>query len=100
MSAQTENKVCDGYLRKQAGKPLSVMQLQRIRLGLTQKRLADICGISHQTVEAVEAGRQVQVGLQTASKIARVLGVRADELLQDLRNAEIVIHPEMAESSK
>lgn len=100
MCTQTENQVCYGHLRKQEDKPLSLMQLQRVRLGLTQKRLGDLTGISHVTVALVESGKRPQIGLRNANKIASILGLRPDELLLDLRNAEIEIRPVLEEIAK
>lgn len=51
----------------------------RETLGLTQGALAARCGVSRQTINAIETGRYLP-SLPLAFRLARVLGVRVEEL--------------------
>jgi putative transcriptional regulator len=53
----------------------------RARLDLTQEALAEKVGVRRQTILAIEKGQYAPSAL-LAFKIARVLGMRADELFE------------------
>jgi DNA-binding XRE family transcriptional regulator len=52
----------------------------RIRRALLQRQLAEAAGVSLITVQRIEAGGQA--GLETAAKLATVLGVEPAELMR------------------
>ena len=57
----------------------------RTRLGLTQKELADMVGVSRQSVISIEQGRYVP-SLPLALKFARIFDCATDELFQLLED--------------
>lgn len=55
---------------------------QRIAIdGMTQEKLAKLCGVTRQTIIALEAGRY-SPSLELAFKIAHALGRTLDEVFQ------------------
>ncbi|BAQ09081.1 xre family transcriptional regulator [Bacillus sp. OxB-1] len=54
----------------------------RERQGLSQGKLADLCEVSRQTINAIENDKY-DPSLQLAFDLARTLGVRVDELFLD-----------------
>jgi putative transcriptional regulator len=64
--------------------PLS-NQLRRLRFEhgeMTQAQLAEAAGATRQTIIAIEAGKYAP-SLELAFRLARVFGVRVDEVFQD-----------------
>ncbi|MHA6261353.1 helix-turn-helix transcriptional regulator [Sporosarcina sp. CAU 1771] len=55
--------------------------------GISQGKLADLCGVSRQTINAIENDKY-DPSLQLAFDLARTLGVRVDELFLDERSSE------------
>lgn len=55
---------------------------KRINLNMTQKELANSCGLNQSTISHFEAGNK-KPSLQTAFKIANVLKVPVDELFKN-----------------
>jgi transcriptional regulator with XRE-family HTH domain len=53
--------------------------IERARRGLSQKDLADACGLAHSTINRIEAGR-APVQARTIYRIALVLGVDVELL--------------------
>jgi putative transcriptional regulator len=61
--------------------------LRRLRFerdGMTQQQLAEVAGATRQTIIAIEAGKYAP-SLELAFRLARVFGVRVDEVFQDTR---------------
>ena len=59
----------------------NVIRPLRTDAGITQAQLAEQLGVTRQTVIAIEQGRY-SPSLEMAFQIARVLGVRLDEVFQ------------------
>lgn len=58
--------------------------IRRLRFGhgeMTQQSLADACGVTRQTIIALEAGRYAP-SLELAFRIADALGARIEEVFQ------------------
>lgn len=66
-----------------AGTPVSnaIRRLRFEHAQMTQEALANACGITRQTVIALEAGKYAP-SLELAFRIAHVFGVRVDEVFQ------------------
>ncbi|MEU6083733.1 helix-turn-helix transcriptional regulator [Streptomyces sp. NPDC047108] len=62
---------------------------RRAAAGLSQAALADLIGVSRQTVNAIETGKW-DPSLPVALKLARTLGASVEELFDDTEDAE---HP-------
>jgi putative transcriptional regulator len=58
-----------------------IRALRRARGGMTQQALADACGVTRQTIIALEAGRCAP-SLELAFRIADALGARIEEVFQ------------------
>lgn len=61
-----------------------VNQIRRLRFErgeMTQQALADACGVTRQTIIALEAGRYAP-SLELAFRIARALDARIEEVFQ------------------
>lgn len=54
---------------------------KRLKLGLSQKQLADKAGVSHNTVYNLETNR-VSTNLETYEKICKVLGIKLSSILE------------------
>lgn len=59
-----------------------VIREWREKNGLSQGSLADLCGVSRQTINAIE-NNKYDPSLQLAFNLARVLNARVDELFID-----------------
>ena len=55
----------------------------RIKNGLTQERLAELCGLTVNFVSRIERGKATRVSVFTVQKIAKALGVSIDTLMDD-----------------
>lgn len=66
-----------------SGAPIvnSIRRLRFERDEMTQEALAQACGVTRQTIIALEAGRYAP-SLELAFKIARVFGVGVEEVFQ------------------
>ena len=58
-----------------------IIKEKRMKLGLSQKQLADKAGLSHNTVYNLETNR-VSTNLETYEKICKVLGIKLSSLLE------------------
>jgi putative transcriptional regulator len=58
-----------------------IRELRQSVDGLTQERLAQMCGVTRQTIIALEAGRY-SPSLELAFKLAHALGRTLDEVFQ------------------
>lgn len=56
---------------------------QRIRKKLSQEKLARLADISYNTIVKIETGSTSNPGVKTISKIAKVLGVTVDTLINE-----------------
>ena len=65
----------------------NVIKEHRENKGFSQGKLADLCSVSRQTINAIE-NNKYDPSLQLAFDLARTLGVRVDELFLDERNDE------------
>jgi putative transcriptional regulator len=70
------------------GSPMSAMvvrnRIRELRVaidGMTQEKLAKLCGVTRQTIIALEAGRY-SPSLELAFRIAHALGRTLDEVFQ------------------
>ena len=65
------------------GTPIAneIRRLRFERGEMTQQALADACGVTRQTIIALEAGRYAP-SLELAFRIADALGVRIEEVFQ------------------
>lgn len=65
------------------GTPITneIRRLRFERGELTQQALADACGVTRQTIIALEAGRYAP-SLELAFRLADALGVRIEEVFQ------------------
>ena len=61
---------------------LNVIKEHREKKGISQGKLADLCSVSRQTINAIE-NNKYDPSLQLAFDLARTLGVRVDELFLD-----------------
>lgn len=64
---------------------LNSIKEHRENKGISQGKLADLCSVSRQTINAIE-NNKYDPSLQLAFDLARTLGVRVDELFLDERN--------------
>lgn len=64
---------------------LNLIKEHRENKGISQGKLADLCNVSRQTINAIE-NNKYDPSLQLAFDLARTLGVRVDELFLDERN--------------
>lgn len=71
-----------------SGTPISneIRRLRFERREMTQQALADACGVTRQTIIALEAGRYAP-SLELAFRIADALGVRLEEVFRWRRHA-------------
>lgn len=58
-----------------------IIKEKRLKLGLSQKQVADKAGLSHNTVYNLETNR-VSTNLETYEKICKVLGIKLSSLLE------------------
>ena len=58
-----------------------IRKLRFLRGEMTQQALADACGVTRQTIIALEAGRYAP-SLELGFRIADALGVRIEEVFQ------------------
>lgn len=58
-----------------------IRRLRFLRGEMTQQALADACGVTRQTIIALEAGRYAP-SLELGFRIADALGVRIEEVFQ------------------
>jgi len=65
----------------------NVIKEHRENKGISQGKLADLCRVSRQTINAIE-NNKYDPSLQLAFDLARTLDVRVDELFLDERNEE------------
>jgi len=64
---------------------LNIIKEHRENKGISQGKLADLCNVSRQTINAIE-NNKYDPSLQLAFDLARTLGVRVDVLFLDERN--------------
>ena len=57
------------------------VRVARARVGLSQKELADKSGVCETTISFIENGKQEMIRMSTLSKLAQVLEVDIEELL-------------------
>jgi transcriptional regulator with XRE-family HTH domain len=55
--------------------------------GLTQKELADRARVPTSTIQAMEQDKVLSIRLETARRLARVLGVTIDEIAEAARES-------------
>ncbi len=65
----------------------NVIKEHRESKGISQGKLADLCNVSRQTINAIE-NNKYDPSLQLAFDLARVLNIRVDELFLDERKDE------------
>jgi transcriptional regulator with XRE-family HTH domain len=72
----------EGHHREGRGTRLPGLAAQRRRRALTQRRLAELAGVAHTTVQQLESlGRGGYP--QTISRLSSALGVEPQELMND-----------------
>lgn len=52
-----------------------VIRIRRSEMGLSQARVAALCGLSRQTVNQIESGSAPDLGLNKAERLAQTLGI-------------------------
>ena len=57
------------------------IQRRRRKLGLNQKQLADVSGITQATISRIESGKVKELKSQALKRLAKVLGVTVDYLV-------------------
>jgi transcriptional regulator with XRE-family HTH domain len=57
-----------------------ILRVHRNRRGLTQEALADRSGVSYATVRKIESGDTADPGFFNVADLARVLGIKLEEL--------------------
>lgn len=57
------------------------LKVARIKKGLTQKKLAELVGVSVATINRIETGKQI-LKIDMLNKLANVLEVPVNELLE------------------
>lgn len=57
------------------------VRVARARVGLSQKELADKSGVCETTISFIENGKQEMIRMSTLQKLAEVLKVDIEELL-------------------
>lgn len=60
----------------------NMKHLRRIR-GISQKKLAELSGVSHATIQKLEQGQQNNPTMKVVRKISAALGVVVFELLEE-----------------
>lgn len=63
------------------GERLINLKVARIKKGLTQKKLAELVGVSVATINRIETGKQI-LKIDMLNKLANVLEVPVNELLE------------------
>ncbi len=58
-----------------------IIKEKRLELGLSQKKLAEIAGLSHNTVYNLESNR-VSTDLETYEKVCKALGIKLSSILE------------------
>jgi putative transcriptional regulator len=58
-----------------------VRELRQMHSGITQEALADLCGVTRQTIIALESGRY-SPSLELAFRLAHVFGVGIEDVFQ------------------
>lgn len=81
--------------RKTSSLGAKFRQLRRAR-GFTQRRLAELAGISNDYISKIEKGQNTNVGILTLQKIADALMVNPFELQSPEALSEKALHPEKA----
>jgi len=59
------------------------VKMLRERAGMSQQQLADLSGVSRATIAGLESGTRANLLLDSAAKLARVLNVTLDRLVED-----------------
>jgi len=54
---------------------------------LSQRRLAQLSGVSHHTIAALEQARQDNPGLRTLARLARALEVKVEDLIEGINES-------------
>jgi DNA-binding XRE family transcriptional regulator len=63
---------------------------RRNRLGLTQKKLARRTDVPLSTIQAMEQEKVSTIRLETARRLARVLGTTIDEMAEEAREGQVM----------
>ncbi len=78
---------------------LKFRQLRKAR-GFTQRRLADLAGVSNDYISKIEKGKNVNIGIETLKRMADAMMVNPFELQSTDDLSDKAIHPEKAISAK
>lgn len=68
-----------------------IIRLYRYRLGISQEKLAELCGLHRTYIGAVERAER-NVSADSMEKIARALGLPLPELLPDRNSPNVIDH--------
>lgn len=71
----------------------------RLGAGLSERRVAELAGVTVPVVQAVEAGRSAQLTLEVAGRLADALGVSLAALLDDERPDLVAEQPDADDQS-
>lgn len=58
-----------------------VIREKRIAMGMSQQKLAHMCGLSHAAISRYEAGKRMP-NIETAFKLAKALHCTVDDLVE------------------
>lgn len=78
---------------------LKFRQLRKAR-GFTQRRLADLAGVSNDYISKIEKGKNVNIGIETLKRMADAMMVNPFELQSTDDLSDKAINPEKAISTK
>jgi transcriptional regulator with XRE-family HTH domain len=59
------------------------LHIARRRAGMTMKQVHEASGVSYNIISRLETGKRPQVTFDVVARIATVLGVSLDELVED-----------------
>lgn len=58
-----------------------IIKAERLKLGLSQKQLAEKAGLSHNTIYKLETNK-VATNLETYEKVCKALGIKLSSILE------------------
>ena len=76
----TESDVYKQIKASMKNTPDERLMLNRLRAGMTQKQLAEKCGIRRENISLMERGKR-PIGLSVAKKLAKALGMDYRQLI-------------------
>ena len=59
------------------------INIERVRLGLSQRRLAILCDLSNTEISRIESGERKYLSVETLIKLSKGMGMPLMELIQE-----------------